>query len=303
MVSASEGWAWGNDMSGGTVFLHISGDTWQRVTVALNAGAPPTFVQVLRMRTADDGWLVVTPPKDTTGTLEPSPLFHYTGDSWHRVQTPLFYFSDIAPVGPDEAWLLGSDGQGQCTCIVHVQQGTATIALRVPQGDIGLSRLRALAPDDIWATGARYSSSPSSPPEKKDLQTPVVYHYNGSSWQPVDVNAPAGVQQVEVLAADDMWATLTVVPRASSGQQVPPESNIQVLYHYSSGTWRQVALPYADLVSVSFIPGASTPDDLWAYGTYLVLTPDPKSDGSAKIAVGQLVLLHYANGTWTEYGR
>jgi hypothetical protein len=292
MVSANEGWAWGGDTFDAAVLLHIRGGTWQRVTVAAanSRGAP----QFIRMRSADEGWLVMQNPKDASGNTTPSSLLHYAGGTWRPVEAPLPYLTDIAPVGPNEAWVLGGDGQS--TSIIHFKPGEAEVALRMPQADgIGFSRLRALTPNDVWAVGVRQLAD-----QEQDSWTPVVYHYDGGSWQAVNVNAPAGVQQIQVVSADDMWATRNMTTPAFSGQQFPEESRIQALYHFTAGRWRQVPLPYNDLNGLGVISDASTTGDAWAFGSYTTWTPEGDSSYSGGT---HLVLLHYLNGGWTEYGR
>ena len=295
MVSANEGWVWGGDTHNVVVLLHIKGGRWQRVTVA--AANPNGAPQFIRMRTADDGWLAIQNPKDARGNTTPSSLLHYASGAWHPVVAPLTYFTDIAPVGPDEAWLLGGDGQS--TSIVHFKSGETTVALHIPQtDDIGFSRLRAVNPNDVWAVGVR---SPAN--QEQDSWTPVIYHYGGNSWQAVNVNAPAGVQRIEVVWSDDMWAPRSATVPAFQGQPVPTESRIQALYHFTSGTWRQVSLPYTDLNGLVVIPEASTTDDMWAFGAYTTWTQSTNSGGSSGTGSSHLVVLHYVDGKWTEYGR
>ena len=295
MVSANEGWAWGGDTHDAGILLHIKGGRWQRVTVA--AANPNGAPQFIRMRSADDGWLAIQNPKDVRGNTTPSSLLHYADGTWRLVQTSLTYFTDIAPVGPDEAWLLGGDDQS--TSVAHYKSGKTTVALRIPQTDnIGFSRLRALAPGDVWAVGMRTPAN-----QERDSWTPVVYHYDGSSWQAVNVNAPAGVQQIQVVSSDDMWATRTATVPVFQDQPAATESRIQVLYHFTAGTWRQVPLPYSNLNDLVVIPEASTTDDMWAFGAYTTWTPGTNSGDSGYSGSTLLVVLHYADGRWTEYGR
>lgn len=295
MVSANEGWAWGGDTHGAGVLLHIKGGGWQRVTMAAaNPNGAPGFI---RMRSADDGWLVIQNPKDARGNTTPSSLLHYVSGTWRLVETPLTYFIDIAPVGANEAWLLGGDGQS--TSIVHSKSGQAAVALRIPQTDnIGFSRLRALAPNDVWAVGIRSQAN-----QERDFWTPVVYHYGGNSWQAVNVNAPANVQQIVVVSSDDMWATHSATTPVFPGQPFPTESRIQALYHFTAGAWRQVPLPYTDLTDLRVIPEASKSGDVWAFGVYTAWTPGADSGGDVYSGSSLLVVLHYTGDRWTEYGR
>jgi hypothetical protein len=303
MVSATEGWAWGADFNNANIILHINSGSWQRVTLSsVNPQATPQFIS---MRSATDGWLVMANPKTADGATTPSSLFHYANGAWNPVQSPLLAFWDIAAVGPGEAWMLGGEGESQA--IVHVTLGRAVVALRLPvtynAGDIGLARLRALAPNDVWATGMRYSAAPATSLNWLVSSTPVVYHYNGASWQTIDTHAPAGAQWIEVVSASDMWATRSIMTFDFPGQRTPTRRQIQALYHFRNGAWREVPLPYGDLSDFVISADASTATDIWAEGAYpFVNTPsDPNS--TTRSGGTYPVLLHYLNDEWTEYGR
>jgi hypothetical protein len=305
MVSATEGWAWGADINNANIILHINRGSWQRVTLSdVNPQATPQFIS---MRSATDGWLVMANPKTADGNTTPSSLLHYTNGVWTSVQSPLSYFGDIAAVGPNEAWMLGGDAEGQL--IAHVTSGKAVVALRFPAGDkagagdIGIEKLRALAPNDVWATGIRYSEAPATSINPLVSSTPVVYHYDGASWQIVDTHAPAGAQWIEVVSASDIWATRSVMTFDFPGQHTPTRRQIQALYHFSNGAWREVPLPYGDLNDFAVIVDASSADDVWAFGSYRFwnIPTDPNSTSRSGGTYG--VLLHYLNGEWTEYGR
>jgi hypothetical protein len=303
MVSDSEGWAWGVDVNNANIILHISGGSWQRVTVSgAEPGATPQFI---RMSSASDGWLVMQNPKTTNGDTTPSTLLRYTNGSWRVVHSPLPYYSDIAAVGPAEAWVLGGDADSQS--IVHVTSGKAVVGLRFPAsdkasaGDIGIERLRALTPNDVWATGIRYSAAPATSINWLVSSTPVVYHYDGASWQTVDTHAPTSAQWIEVFSASDMWATRSVMTSDVPGQHAPTRRQIHTLYHLSDGIWREAPLPYSDLSDFAVVADAATATDVWAFASYRVWTPNVSGTGGSGGTYA--VLLHYLNGEWTEYGR
>ncbi len=291
MVSATEGWAWGGDTNQTGLLLHISNGAWQRVAApAVNRKGAP---QLIRMNSATDGWLVIQNLKDEHGNSTPSSLLHFTNGSWNPIQSPLTYFVNIAPVGPDEAWIFGGDDESQA--IVHVTASKTVVSMRIPQSaHIGITGLRASAPNDVWAYGVRYDSVSIG-------VSPVEYHYDGASWQTVDVRAPNGTQLVQVISSGDMWATHNVAMPVFSDRHEPTENRVQALYHLSSGLWREVPVPYNDLTQFAVIADASTARDVWAFGTYSVWTTN--SNGSGWSGGTYPVLLHYLNGAWTEYGR
>jgi hypothetical protein len=305
MVSATEGWAWGGDTDEKGLLLRISNGAWQRVTApAVNRKGAPQFVS---MSSPNDGWLVMQNPKTTNGDTTPSSLLHYSNGVWNPVQSPLSYYWDVAAIGPGEAWMLGDDAESQL--IVHATSGKAVVVLRFPvsykanAGDIGLERLRALAPNDVWATGIRYSAAPATSVNWLASSTPVVYHYDGASWQTVDTHAPAGAQWIEVVSASDLWATRSVMTSTFPGQHAPTTRQIQALYHFSNGAWREVPLPYGDLRGFVVIADASTSTDIWAQGAYPFVNASTDPNSTSRSGGLYPVLLHYLNGEWREYGR
>jgi hypothetical protein len=292
MASGAEGWALGSDGQGHGVMLHITGGTWQHTSLpaAIPQGAP----LFLRMRTADEGWLVMSNPKGATGVASTS-LLRYSNGKWSLVQVPLFYITDVAPVATGEAWAVGRN-RDNSSSLVHVKAGTASVTLTTSRGT-DLDRLRAFASADVWAEGTQH------PVDNDDIHnTPLLYHYDGSGWQPTDLHAPSGAQQIQFAATGEAWAFASV----SLSSTDHSNSVIQSIYHSHANQWEAVSLPYRDLMSLSIIARAAgdPTGDLWAIGMYLVSTPTTSTNGETTYAgIGHTVLLHYTNGTWTEYGR
>lgn len=291
MVSSSEGWALGGDGSGHGVLLHIRNGAWQQVPAP--AADPQGAPAVMAMRTPDEGWLAMADPKGEQGGA-PTSLLHDVGGAWSLVPTSLQYITDIAPMADGEAWVVGWNTGGGTSSLVHVQGGVATVELTSP-GNSTFTRLRMVAPDDIWIEGAMHASSNA---EIDDV--PLVYHFDGAAWSNVNLHVPSRVQHVGIAASDAAWGFASV-------QLTPPNQTaygqIASIYAEAGGQWTALSVPYKDLQSIEVVSHASA-DDVWAVGVYMVTTQVPNHNGAPSYAsVSHYVLLHYTGGAWSEYGR
>lgn len=291
MVSSSEGWALGGDGSGHGLLLHIHDGGWQQVPAP--AADPQGTPAVMAMRTPDEGWLAMADPKGEQGGAHTS-LLHDAGGAWSLVSDPLQYITDIAPVADGEAWVVGWNTGGGTSSLVHVQGGVATVELTSP-GNSTFTRLRMLAPNDIWIEGAMHASS------NADIDdVPLAYHFDGAAWSNVNLHAPNGVQHVGIAAGDTAWGFANV--------QLPPPNQtaygqIASIYVEAGGQWTALSVPYKDLQSIAVVSHARA-DDVWAVGVYMVTTQVPNHNGAPSYAsVSHYVLLHYTGGLWIEYGR
>jgi hypothetical protein len=73
-----------------------------------------------------------------------------------------------------------------------------------------LRKVRALAPDNVWAAGTVYNGS-------TQVYQSLVEHFDGTSWTPVvSANAPKADTEIIGLAADPAGSSLTLVGRQGS---------------------------------------------------------------------------------------
>jgi hypothetical protein len=312
-------WAWGRHPGQpNTIFFRYQDGRWQQA-------APPTvlparadgahFVMTeISARTPDDVWVVgaftgsdagpaVTYVYDgsifvrlSTGGLT---LWHYDGSRWSAVSN-LTNVSDVALAGPNEAWVIAQDshlgGIKSPVVIAHVRGGSATVAVTPSGGEI-LSGLVDNSPEDAWATGEALPG--------RGLNTPVnyggipLYHYDGSSWTQVDPHAPADIYRTAVTGHGDVWGF------ARGEWQDPtfgPLPRVTQAFTYEDGRWQQAHWSIEQMRDVSNLT-ATPAGDVWAIGTYDIVWSRQNADGSVddRDATGS-VLLHYANGAWTQYG-
>jgi hypothetical protein len=150
-----------------------------------------------------------TPAGNTTWVL------HYDGTAWREVPFPFgstpstMYFTGAAVTG-GHLWLVGtkgslaviqeSDGQGWRThqpptrC---VRGGTSTGGM---PNFCNLTSIIAFAPNDVWAGGNGSWSG---------YQGPSLFHWDGATWQTVDVGADQQQFAFNAIAgrsSKDLWA-------------------------------------------------------------------------------------------------
>ncbi len=289
MLSSSEGWVAGCDDSSRGLLLHIANGAWQQEP--LPTAEPQSDVTVMAMRTPDEGWMAVANPKGAQGGANTS-LYHYSGGVWTLVSTSLQYITDIAPVADGEAWVIGWNTDATSS-LAHIQGGTATVALTSPS-DSTFYRLRMFAPNDIWIEGARHDPKTNYYTD----DTPLVYHFDGATWSDVSLGASKSAQHASVVASDTVWGFASVKPPLTSPLYGMVEY-IASIYSNAGGQWKTLSVPYKDLQSLDVVSSSSA--DVWAVGSYMVMTPLPNNAGYS--GVGHSVLLRYTGGSWTEYGR
>jgi hypothetical protein len=136
---------------------------------------------------------------------------------------------------------------------------------------IGINGLAAVSPCDVWAVGGT-----------GDPLTPLIEHWDGSSWTVVPPPDPDGygdLTAVSAASASDIWA----VGDALQGTPGP------LFLHYDGSAWTQVARPNlggdTELASVDAVAA----NDAWASG----VTFDLSGHGHA-------VILHWNGTSWSQ---
>jgi hypothetical protein len=276
MDSPSDGWAVGGVL-GMPLALHYKNGVWASVALPGQNALQGGYAAV-RMRSSDEGWIVVEYTKDQRGNTS-STLLHLVNGQWSAVNVPLEYVEDVLPVGQDEAWVAGNVSDSPLTpALYHYHAGEWTSAA-LPSG-IFIDRLRMDSPTDIWA-----SAHAIVPLNSEGSQAAaVVFHYDGATWAQVNLGNGEKAQLVQAFDASAAWAFS--LQRTNAGETI---SSMQ----YGGGnTWQTVKLPTDDLLDVSSLARVA-PDEYWAIGHYVVRA-------TGKVAP---VLLYFANGAWHAYGR
>lgn len=210
-----------------------------------------------------DAWAVGAEPNPTpylTATLAE----HWDGTQWSIVDTPSIsaqtaQLNSIAAVGSNDVWAAGYARQSSCICeetVIEHWDGTSWTRVSSPNPGVAniLYGIAAVSAADLWAVGYEWIS--------QSTWVPLILHYDGQSWSPVDQSQlQFGIlSSVLALATDDVWAVGWI-------GQVP---NIQGLtLHWNGTSWTRVTSPTepGGWILLASVSGVAT-GDVWAVGSY-----------------------------------
>lgn len=177
---------------------------------------------------AQCAWHVVNPPSD-------------------RKSTTNQLYSAIA-FGPNDVWALGSSGKPE---VLHYAGSEWTATDTTPIGAAFLEGLGGTSSSDLWAVGSTQGS--------RGL-TPVIAHWNGTTWQ--NVSGPPYIGElisVVAIAPNQAWA----VGWADIGSGSGPNTLIE---RYDGQTWSTDSYYQPDKPSLLQSVTGSSVDDLFAGG-------------------------------------
>jgi hypothetical protein len=204
---------------------------------------------------------------------------HFDGTRWSIAATAPVPAGDdvrlagVAFRGPSDGWAVGTDtnsATGNSTSVIEHFDGTSWTRLPSPAGEPSNAGLVSVAPvsaTDAWAVG----SSPNSP---------LIEHWNGSTWSIVPGATPARshLYSITALSASNIWAVGGIGHRAPN----------PLIEHFDGTAWHLVAQPVNTYASFLISVSAVSPSDIWAVGGQTGGTSAP-------------VLLEHFDGTaWTE---
>jgi hypothetical protein len=320
IISPGEGWAYGGlPSNGGTVFFHLQDNRWQRADFPLPRGVRPDAgsfgVGLLRIRTATDMWLVGSFAHPTPGKDE-AILWHYDGQTWQSVQSPLSGVSDLVVTGPNEAYAVGissavaqsGTGASSPSMIVHLVGNVGTEVASSATNE-SLEKLYAISSSDVWATGETHlvgvpegTPVPAASAEPK----PVLYHFDGTRWASTPLatlHAPTGITQIAFTGQEAAWGFTTQTDRSRLDPYDSGVVRIATAYQYTGGQWQQSPWPFTSILTLSSITYTAQ-DDAWAIGTYDVTWVKMHADTtSTGVSFSGSVMLHFTHGHWMEYGQ
>lgn len=287
MVSPTEGWAVGFHQQSGkadqSYLLHLVNGHWQQVTVPYQPTNGAYYGEI-RMLSAQEGWLVVSPDISDVGHV-PTLLLHYHNGTWTQLVAPVPQMWDLAPIGPNDLWIVGNAStlNRQDSTIAHYQAGRWTTT--PAPGHALLGSLRMLSPNDGYAIG--WQPQPANSPQSAPPPA-VVLHYDGKAWKAIQSGANSAAQTVVLFDHVDGWAFLQ-----TSSPTIPANDVISSVQREVGGRWQRVAWPFTDVIQIGTIVAASA-DEYWAAAFYEV-PPGGMDDFHWE-------LLHYVNGAWHAYG-
>ncbi|MFI1442169.1 hypothetical protein [Streptomyces fructofermentans] len=134
---------------------------------------------------------------------------------------------DVEAFGADDVWVLGLDSR------THHWDGSRWTTSVLPATAVALD---GAAPDDLWAVGHRSTAGAG---DGGELTQPAALHWDGRSWQqvgtpeyrfpePVPAEPGASLDQVVVLAADDVRAYGTHTFNHGEGDDEPAEEAVRL---------------------------------------------------------------------------
>lgn len=218
-IDATHAWAVGgeryspeqSDSSGVPVIERWDGRTWSRET--LPDQLPPGFLDMVAADSPTNVWAL-----GARGTSQGDNihwLLHYDGTAWRQVPFPIPQSSSLTTIGGlavvgGRTWLVGNQGS---KVIIREWDGETWRTHQPPveceQGGASFggmpnfcnfSSVKAFAPDDVWVGGNGSWAG---------FQGPALFHWDGASWQVVDVGANRqlyAISAVDGRSSRELWA-------------------------------------------------------------------------------------------------
>ena len=165
--------------------------------------------------------------------------------------------SAVSSVSPTDIWAVGSQNtsNGDVAPLIENFNGTSwsVVAAPTPAGasSADFSAVSALASNNVWAVGSSITVNSSG----VSVSSPLVEHFNGTSWSIQTTPATAGkLNAVTVVSATDVWA-------------VGGTGSADLIENFNGTTWSivQAPSPPTSAPSLSGISAVSS-SDIFAVG-------------------------------------
>ena len=223
------GWVYGpGGENSNTLILRWNGSRWARVPSPNPAGDGFDVLNAVSARSASDAWAV-------GGTGTATLIARWNGTRWARVPSPSpgrtgsDVLNGVSALSASDAWAVGGTG---ASIIILRWNGVRWSSIPGPSASSGgeLNAASALSPSDVWAVGCLL------PPSNPSAPTPLVLHWNGTSWIQVASPNPGGsagtcLTGVSALSASNAWAVGTTDPFGSNTKTV--------ILHWNGTSWTQ----------------------------------------------------------------
>jgi hypothetical protein len=177
---------------------------WQGQAAEPAPGGQQVYFESIAAVGADDAWVAGSRRIDLPGVYEwRTWVQHWDGNRWNRVSTPdtegapaVNFLRDIDAADSATTVAVGSYSldPGSTRPLLLLRQGAdfrrVDIPLPVGAATAALETVAALSPTDIWAAGG-YRTGGSF------QSKPWAVHFDGATWQVVQVPAPSSCSQAE----------------------------------------------------------------------------------------------------------
>jgi hypothetical protein len=255
-ITTSDVWAVGNSTSGltsSTLAEHWDGTAWTIVSTPNPQGACSQFNAVAAV-SSTDVWAVgspygvgICPNKTHPGFIE-----HWDGSSWSIVPSPspaYRGFTGVAVIASNDVWAVGYNqaSLGFTTTLTEHWDGSAWTVVPSPSAPVqqtSFSAVTAVSTNDVWAVGAYLRPV-------TNLQAPFVEHWDGTSWQIVEISPPPAASflfSAANMGSADVWTT----------------GDTDLVYQWNGSEWTRspVKITNGNLGGIAVFPGGLA----WAVG-------------------------------------
>jgi hypothetical protein len=284
--SSSDVWAVGQSA------IHFNGTNWTAVRAPGIIGDNTSFFNGVVDISPTQAWAVGILNAGGEGGTPSQVIEQWNGTQWSVFPGPTFAPGDesdldaVTAISADDIWAVGfllNPSDGILSYLFEHFNGTAWAPTTIVNDGSFLTAVSADASNDVWAVG--YSGFLDSD------ASPLVYHYNGSSWKNVpapQVGASDQLNAVVALAPSNVWAVGTQQAAAS-------DPTLTLIENYDGAKWTVLPSPNvgpANSFQSNRLFGitAVSPVDIWAFGSYFA------SNGSGN---QMTLLLHYDGSTWS----
>jgi hypothetical protein len=203
----------------------------------------------------------------TTGAVRPTvrPLANGAplcdGDGRTQLNlSPTQSVESVAMVSPSEGWAVGVDYGTGGSLIVHGVSCVWTPIANTFAG-VGLMSVSMSLPDEGWALGVHGGWFVGG---QGAGTGGVLLHYKHGAWQQdkLDVGLVSDHSKIQMIAPDEGWMYVNggISPGPTSKQYQ------NTVWHYLSGTWSKVAMPFVKPTTQIWGLSAISSGDCWVVG-------------------------------------
>ncbi len=244
---------------------HWNGSQWQDVAPpAAPSGISDTTFKFVGASSAQDIWAL------GYGSGGDSFAQHWNGTSWKDVLfPPAVHLEDIADIGPNDTWIVGSDDAHATPYAAHFD-GTQLTRVTLPSTIDNLTSVSATSGSNVWFAGAANDG------------TYIALQWNGTAWKtetlPITPPRFYWVLMTDIVAVgtNDVWASGFL----TNGNGAEPN---MILVHREASGWSPVSLDAPNASIDHIAPDGA--NGLWLVSRYI----PPSAE-----------LLHYSGGTLTR---
>ena len=224
---------WGHNQ---TLAEHWDGKAWSRVATPDPIPGGQQELWGVYAAGANDVWAVGDTYPSTQHTL----IEHWNGSAWSVVPSPNLTNDDalhsIAGRGPDDIWAVGTatyDSANRTVVLAEHWNGKRWSIVAAP----GVSQTDYVTSISIDPAGQAWLVGEAFGPAPNYTETPLVEHWNGSSWSAVTSPNLGAISGVVSVSATDAWI--------AGVHGYPGNLGGTLIEHWNGSSWSAVPTPNA----------------------------------------------------------